>query len=79
MFFSSLFVSGRSLELLLYDELCFFFLLKSDPFYKDVNDNPICKTEKETQMYRTVFRTLWEKVRVGCFKRTASKHVYYLG
>ena len=23
--------------------------------YKDVNDNPICKTEKETQMYRTVF------------------------
>ena len=23
--------------------------------------------------------TLWEKTRVGCFKRTASKHVYYLG
>ena len=23
--------------------------------------------------------TLWEKVRLGCFKRTASKHVYYLG
>ena len=23
--------------------------------YKDVNDNPICRTEKETQMYRTVF------------------------
>ena len=22
---------------------------------KDDNDNPICKTEKETQMYRTVF------------------------
>ena len=22
---------------------------------KDGNDNPICKTEKETQMYRTVF------------------------
>ena len=30
-------------------------------------------------MYRTVFWTLWEKARVGCFKRTASKHVYYLG
>ena len=30
-------------------------------------------------MYRTVFWTLWEKVRVWCFKRTASKHVYYLG
>ena len=24
-------------------------------------------------------KTLWEKARVGCFKRTASKHVYYLG
>ena len=22
---------------------------------------------------------LWEKARVGCFKRTASKHVYYQG
>ena len=30
-------------------------------------------------MYRTEFWTLWEKARVGCFKRTASKHVYYLG
>ena len=23
--------------------------------YKDVNDNSICRTEKETQIYRTVF------------------------
>ena len=47
---------------------------------KDVNDNPICRTEKKkTQIYRTVFQTLWEKARVGCFKRTALKHVYYLG
>ena len=38
-----------------------------------------CKTEKETQMYRTDFWTLWEKARVGCFEKTASKHVYYLG
>ena len=30
-------------------------------------------------MYRTVFWTLWEKARVGCFKKTTSKHVYYLG
>ena len=36
-------------------------------------------TQKETQMYRTDFWILWEKVRVGCLKRTASKHVYYLG
>ena len=28
---------------------------------------------------KTDFWTLWEKARVGCFKRTASKHVYYLG
>ena len=30
-------------------------------------------------MYRTDFWTLWEKARVGCFKRTTSNHVYYLG
>ena len=30
-------------------------------------------------MYRTEFWTLWEKARVGCFEKTASKHVYYLG
>ena len=35
--------------------------------------------QKETQIYRMVFWTLWEKARVGCFKRTASKHVYYQG
>ena len=27
--------------------------------------NPVCQTEKETQMYRTVFWTLWERERVG--------------
>ena len=32
---------------------------------KDGNDNPLCRTEKETQMYRTDFWTLWEKARVG--------------
>ena len=37
------------------------------------------KKNKKTQIYRTVFWTLWEKARVGCFKRTALKHVYYLG
>ena len=30
-------------------------------------------------MYRRHFWTLRERVRVGCFERTASKHVYYLG
>ena len=28
-------------------------------------------------MYRTDFWTLWEKTRLGCFERTASKHTYY--
>ena len=32
---------------------------------KDGNDNHIWRTEKETQMYRTDFWTLWEKARVG--------------
>ena len=35
------------------------------------------RTEKETQMYRTDFWTLWEKARVGWSERIASKHVYY--
>ena len=25
------------------------------------NDNPVCETAKETQMYTTVFWTLWER------------------
>ena len=32
---------------------------------KDGNDNPVCETAKEIQMYRTDFWTLWEKERVG--------------
>ena len=37
------------------------------------------QNRKETQKYGTDFWTLWERTRVGFFKRTASKHVYYLG
>ena len=33
--------------------------------------------QKETQMYRTDFWTLWQKARVGCFERTAPKHIIY--
>ena len=47
--------------------------------WKDGNDNPICETERETQMYRTNLWTLWEKARVGCSERTALKQVYYQG
>ena len=46
---------------------------------KDGNSSPICKTEKETQMYRTDFWTLWEKARLGCSERTALKQVYFQG
>ena len=35
----------------------------------------ICKTEKETQMYRPDFWTLWKTV--GCSERIALKQVYY--
>ena len=28
-------------------------------------NNPTCETARETQMYRTLFWTLWEKARVG--------------
>ena len=31
----------------------------------DGNDKSICKTGKETHMYRKDFWTLWKKVRVG--------------
>ena len=39
----------------------------------------ICKTEKETQMYRTDFWALWENVRVGWSEKIALKQVYYQG
>ena len=32
---------------------------------KNGNDNPIREMAKETQMYKTVFWTLWERERVG--------------
>ena len=44
---------------------------------KNGNDNPVCETAKETQMYRTVFWTPWERVRVRWFGTMALKHVYY--
>ena len=38
---------------------------------KDGNDDPMCGTKEETQMYGTDFWTLWEEARVGCFEITA--------
>ena len=58
-------------------QLCASILTHVCEIWTDGNDNPICKTAKETQMYRTVFWTLWERARVGGFWRIALKHVYY--
>ena len=33
--------------------------------YKDGNDNPVCETAKEIEMYKTYFWTLRERERVG--------------
>ena len=41
------------------------------------HSHPVCETAKETQMYRTVFWTPWERERVGRFGRKALKHVKY--
>ena len=37
------------------------------------------KQKKRHRCIEQTFGLGWEKARVGCFKRTASKHVYYLG
>ena len=61
------------------DKVLYSILMHIYGILKDGNDNPICKTEKATQMYRTDFGTLWEKARVGCSERIALKQVYYQG
>ena len=33
--------------------------------YNEGNDNPVCEITKETQIYRTVFWTLWERAWAG--------------
>ena len=35
---------------------------------KDGNNSPVCERTKETQMYRTVFWTLWERERGGMIR-----------
>ena len=44
--------------------------------YKDGNDDPICETAKETQMYRTVFLILWGRARADDMGN-GLKHVNY--
>ena len=40
-------------------------VIQSEVSQKDGNDSSICKTAKETQLQKTDFWTLWEKVKVG--------------
>ena len=47
------------------EEYQYSILMRIYGIYKDGNDNPVCETAKETQMYRTVFWTLWERERAG--------------
>ena len=81
--FESVLIRWMKLELITQSEVSqkekhqYSILMHMYGIYKDGNDNPICKTEKEAQMYRTDFWTLWEKARVGWSERTALKHVYY--
>ena len=48
----------KEIILLLFGSLALLFKISR-------KDDPICETAEETQMYRTVFWTLWEKARVG--------------
>ena len=55
-------------------------VLKNSPATAgDVRDTGSIPTQKKRHMYRTDFWSLWEKARVGCSERTASKQVYYQG
>ena len=45
--------------------------------WKDGNDNPVCETAKETQIYSMDFWTLMGRDMVGWFVRMSLKHVYY--
>ena len=69
--FESVLMRWRKPELIIQSEVCqkekhqYSILTHIYGIYKDGNDNPVCKTAQETQMYRTVFWTLWERERVG--------------
>ena len=45
--------------------------------WRDGSHGPVWETAGETQMYRAVFWTLWERERVGRFGGMALKHVSY--
>ena len=69
--FESVLMSWRKLEPIIQSEVSqkdkhqYSILTHIYGIQKDGNDDPICETAKKTQMYRTVFWTLWERVRAG--------------
>ena len=69
--FESVLIRWMKLELIIQSEVSqkekyqYSILTHIYGIYKDGNDNPVCETAKETQMYRTVFWTLWERATVG--------------
>ena len=69
--FKSILMRRMKLELIIHSEVSqkekyqYSILTHIYGIYKDGNDNPVCETAKETQMYRTVFWTLCERERVG--------------
>ena len=69
--FESLLMRWRKLEPIIQSEVSqkekhqYSIIIHIYGIQKDGNDNSVCEIAKETQMYRTVFWTLWERVRVG--------------
>ena len=59
--FESVLMRWMKLELIIQSEVSqkakhqYSILMHIYGIYKDGNDNPVCETAKETQMYRTVF------------------------
>ena len=81
--FESVLIRWKKLEPIIQSEVSqkdkhqYSILMQIYGILKNGNNYPICKIEKETQMYRTDFGTLWEKARVGWSDRIALKYVYY--
>ena len=69
--FESVLMRGMKLEPIIHSEVSqkekyqYSILTHIYGIYKEGNDNTVCETAKETQMYRTVLWTLWERERVG--------------
>jgi len=67
--FESLLMRWRKLEPIIQSEVSqkekhqYSIIIHIYGIQKDGNDNSVCEIAKETQMYRTVFWTLWERAR----------------